>query len=124
MLIRTALISVLFLALIQLAEAQTPLGDQAVPVEVVATASEYVPQTTTITRPGHAITNCLGNTSYFGQFEVTGRSGTVEGTAETDTRCKTTFTPPTETSQTRYDRVNYTIAKSGHALYMLSCTQH
>jgi hypothetical protein len=114
---------------LQHAEAQTPPSNQAVPVEVVATASEYVPQTTTITHPGHAYTDCHGNTSYLGYFsgreDSNGRiSGDVSGTASSDTRCNTTFTPPTETSLTRYDRVNYTIAKSEHALYMLSCTQH
>jgi PEGA domain len=50
--------------------------------------------------------------------------GDVSGTANTDTRCQTTFTPPTETTLTHYDRVNYIIAKGEHALYMLSCTQH
>jgi hypothetical protein len=128
MLKRAAQISALLLVAFQYAKAQVP-NDQAVPVEVVATASEYVPQTTTITHPGHAYTDCHGNTSYLGYFsgreDSNGRiSGEVSGTASTDTRCNTTFTPPTETSLTRYDRVNYTIAKSEHALYMLSCTQH
>jgi hypothetical protein len=105
------------------------VGNQSVPVEIVATASEYVPKTTTITHPGHAYTDCHGSTSYFGDFhgfeDSNGNiSGRTSGTAETDTRCLTNFTPPTETSLTRYDRVNYTIAKSEHALYMLSCTQH
>jgi hypothetical protein len=48
----------------------------------------------------------------------------VSGTANTETRCQTTFTPPTETSLTHYDRVNYIIAKGSQALYLLSCTQH
>jgi PEGA domain len=48
----------------------------------------------------------------------------VSGTANTDTHCQTTFTPPTETSLTHYDRVNYTIAQSSRALYLLACTQH
>jgi hypothetical protein len=112
------------------AQAQTtPTSGQGMPVEIVATASEYVPNTTTISHPGHAYTDCHGSTLYLGYFsgreDSNGRiSGDASGTASTDTRCDTTFTPPTETSLTRYDRVNYTIAKSEHALYMLSCTQH
>ena len=105
-----------------------PKGN-AVPVEVVATASEYVPNTTTISHPGHAYTDCHGSTSYLGDFrgyeDSNGNiSGRVSGTAETDTQCKTTVTPPTETTLTHYDRVNYTIAKGSQALYLLSCTQH
>jgi hypothetical protein len=99
-----------------------------VPVEVVATASEYVPRTTKISHPGHAYTDCQGNTSYLGDFngreDSNGRiSGDVSGRASTDTQCKTTFTPPSETSLTRYDRVNYTIARYASTLYLLSCTQ-
>src|SRR5215471_21824058 len=93
------------------AEGQTPSG-QGVPVEIVATASEYIPKTTTISHPGHAYTDCHGSTSYFGDFrgfeDSSGRiRGDVSGTANTDTRCQTTFTPPTETSLTHYDRLNY-----------------
>jgi PEGA domain len=110
--------------------AQGQSNGNAVPVEVVATASEYVPNTTTISHPGHAYTDCHGGTSYFGDFrgfeDSNGRiHGDVSGTANTDTRCQTTFTPPTETSLTHYDRVNYTIAQGSRAtLYLLSCTQH
>jgi len=110
-------------------EGQTPISNQGVTVEIVATASEYIPKTTTISHPGHAYTDCHGNTSYLGDFsgreDSNGRiSGDVSGTASTDTRCNTTFTPPTETSLTHYDRVNYTIAKGSQAMYLLSCTQH
>jgi hypothetical protein len=113
MLKRAALISVLLLVSIQHAEAQTPPSNQAVSVEGVATASEYVPKTATITHPGHAYTDCHVSTSYFGDFhgfeDSNGNiSGRTSGTAETDTRCTTTYTPPTEASLTRYDRVNYT----------------
>jgi hypothetical protein len=65
----------------------------------------------------------MGSTSYFGRFTGYGDSGFVSGTAETNTSCKTTFSPPTETTLTTYLRVNYTIAKGEHALYLLSCTQ-
>jgi hypothetical protein len=65
----------------------------------------------------------MGSTSYFGRFSSYGDSGTVSGTAETDTHCSTTFSPPTETTLTTYHRVNYTIAKGDRALYLLSCTQ-
>jgi len=65
----------------------------------------------------------MESTSYFGRFQSYGYSGSVSGTAETDTHCSTTFSPPTETTLTTYRRVNYTIAKSDEALYLLSCTQ-
>lgn len=98
-------------------------SNRPVPVEVVATASEYVPLSTTISHPGHSYTNCLGSTSYFGRFESYGDSGSISGTADTNTRCSTTFSPPTETTLTTYRRVNYIIAKGEQALYLLSCTQ-
>jgi len=104
-----------------LAHAQA--NKEAVRVEIVATASEYVPRSTTVAHPGHAYTNCAGSTSYFGRFSNYGDSGTVSGTAETDTHCSTTLSPPTETTLTTYRRMNYTIAKSDKALYLLSCTQ-
>src|SRR5215471_18280877 len=127
MLKRAALTSAL-LAFPLYVNAQAP-GNQPVPVEIVATASEYIPKTTTISHPGHAYTDCHGSTSYFGDFrgfeDSSGRiRGDVSGTANTDTRCQTTFTPPTETSLTHYDRLNYTVAKGGQSLYLLSCTQH
>jgi len=102
------------------ARAQTRTNE--VPVEVVATASEYVPRTTTISHPGHAYTDCLGTTSYFGRFDDD--TGRLSGTADTNTRCSTTFTPPSESTLTTYRRVNYTIAKDEHTLYLLSCTQN
>jgi hypothetical protein len=92
-------------------------------VEIVATASEYVPRSTTVSHPGHSYTNCLGRTSYFGQFSSYGNTGSFSGSAETNTHCSTTFSPPSETSLTTYQRVNYTIAKADRALYLLSCTQ-
>jgi hypothetical protein len=121
-----ALVSMLLIPYLY-AEGQTPSA-QGVPVEIVATASEYVPKTTTVSHPGHAYTDCHGNTSYLGDFsgfeDSNGRiSGDVSGTASTDTRCKTTFTAPTETSVTHYDRVNYIIARDGQTLYLLACTQ-
>jgi hypothetical protein len=91
----------------------------AIPVEVVATASEYVP--TTVSHPGHSYTNCQGSTYYFGQFNSYGDSSSVSGTAETTTQCSTTSSPPTE--GTTYRRVNYIIVKGEHALYLLSCNQ-
>src|SRR6266851_254567 len=98
----------------------TPATRNGLLVEVVATASEYVPQSTTISRSGHAYTSCLGNTDYFGWFD---RSGNLSGSAETRTNCDTTFTPPSESTLTTYRRVNYTIAKSNEAIYLLACTQ-
>lgn len=102
---------------------QTQPNKDAVPVAVVATASEYIPRFATVSHPGHSYTNCIGSTSYFGRFSGYGDSGFVSGTAETNTNCKTTFSLPTETTLTTYLRVNYTIAKGEHALYLLSCTQ-
>ena len=92
-------------------------------VEIVATASEYIPQSTTVSNPGHAYTDCVGNTSFFGRFRSSDDSGSFSGTADTTTRCSTTFTPPNETTLTRYRKVNYTVARSDQALYLLSCTQ-
>jgi hypothetical protein len=112
-------------------EAQEQPNKDGIRVEVVATASEYVPRTTTVSHPGHAYTDCQGHTSYFGDFDFHGSensgsirgTGEISGTANTDTRCSTTFTPPSESTLTTYRRVNYTIVKGEHALYLLSCTQ-
>jgi hypothetical protein len=128
MLKRAALVSLL-VVLAPYVDAQTQVGSQPVAVEIVATASEYIPKTTTVSHPGHAYTDCHGSTSYLGDFsgfeDVNGRiSGDISGRASTNTSCNTTITPPTETSLTHYDRVNYTVAKGGQALYLLSCTQH
>jgi PEGA domain len=103
--------------------AQGQPGRAGVTVEVVATASEFVPLSRTISHPGHAYTDCQGSTSYFGQFSNYGNSGSFSGTAETTTQCNTTFSLPTETRLTTYRRVNYTIAKGEQALYLLSCSQ-
>jgi PEGA domain len=99
--------------------AQTQTNKEGIPIEVVATAFEYVP--TTVSHLGHSYTNCQGNTDYFATFNSYGNSGSISGTATTNTQCTGTFSPPTE--DTTYKRVNYTIAKSEHALYLLSCTQ-
>jgi hypothetical protein len=105
------------------APAQAQGSIAAVRVEIVATASEYVPRSTTVSHPGHAYTNCFGTTSYFGRFSSYGDTGSFSGSAETDTRCSTTLSPPTESTLTTYRRVNYTIARGDQALYLLSCTQ-
>ena len=120
---RAALIFALVVPLATCVAAWGQTSTDGVRVEVVATASEYVPRSTTISHPGHSYTDCLGSTSYFGRFSSYGDSGTFSGSAETDTHCSTTFSPPTETTLTTYRRVNYTIAKGDHALYLLSCTQ-
>jgi len=121
--LRTA--AVIFALTVPLADldAQAQVAKDGVTVEVVATASEYIPRSTTISHPGHSYTNCMGSTSYFGRFQSYGDSGSISGTAETDTHCRTTFSPPTESTLTTYHRVNYTIAKGDQALYLLSCTQ-
>jgi hypothetical protein len=51
-------------------------------------------------------------------------TGDISGTADTDTHCKTTFSPPAETTLTTYRKISYTIAKSGQSLYLLACTAH
>ena len=122
MLRRALLICILLTPLFH-AAGQGQSNKNGIPVEVVATASEYVPLSTTVSHPGHSYTNCQGSTSYFGRFNSYGDSGSISGTADTDTRCTTTFSPPTETTLTTYRRVNYTIAKGEQALYLLSCTQ-
>jgi hypothetical protein len=104
-----------------LAQAQGSLN--SVPVEIVATASEYVPLSTTISSPGHVYTNCSGSTSFFGSFQSLRGSGSFSGSADTDSHCSTTFSPPSETTITRYNKVNYTIVKSDQALFLLACTQ-
>jgi hypothetical protein len=121
--LRQAVLTCLLLMALARAAAQQQPSKGGVPVEVVATASEYVPRSTTISHPGHAYTNCEGSTSYFGQFSNYGYSGSISGTAETNTQCSTTFSPPAETTLTTYRRVNYTIAKGEQGLYLLSCTQ-
>lgn len=93
------------------------------PVEVVATASKYVPRSTTITQPGHSYTECEGDTSYFGNFSDYGSAGSVSGTANTSSHCSTTSTPPKESTFTEYRRVNYTIVKGGKTIYLLACKQ-
>jgi hypothetical protein len=127
MLIRTLVLISATLIFQWNAPAQAQGCKAAVRVEIVATASEYVPRSTTVSRPGHSYTNCLGSTDYFGEFHSYdygyGNSGSISGTADTRTSCKTTFTPPTESTLTTYRRVNYTIARSDQALYLLSCAQ-
>jgi hypothetical protein len=102
-------------------QAQEQSSKVGVPVEVVATASEYVPRSTTISHPGHAYTDCSGTTSYFGRFDAD--TGRLSGTADTEAHCSSTYTPPSESTLTTYRRVNYTIFKDEHSLYLLSCTQ-
>lgn len=102
------------------------------PVEVVATATEYVPHSTTLSYPGHAYTDCHGRTSDFGDFDFHGfensglisGSGDISGTTDTNTHCNTTFVPPAQTTLTTYGKLNYTIVKGGQALYLLACTAH
>jgi hypothetical protein len=120
----------LMVSLLLLVQVRTTAQDQAnkneVPVEVVATASKYVPHSRTRTEPGHAYTDCSGTISYFGRFhgfdDFGSVSGTVSGTADTDTSCRTTFQPPTETTHTVYQRVDYVILRGEQALYLLSCS--
>lgn len=120
-LISTAVICAPLLSLPNLNAQQT--GVKGVPVEVVAMASEYIPRSTTISHPGHSYTNCLGDTSYFADFSDYGGRGPASGTANTNTLCSTTFTPPANTTLSDYRRVNYTIVKGGQASYLLACTQ-
>jgi hypothetical protein len=112
-----------FLIVVRAVGQTTPPARTGIPVEVVATASEYVPQSTMVSRPGHSYTNCLGSTDYFGRFDSYGGSGTFSGSAETRTHCDTIFTPPSESTLTTYRRVNYTIARGDNSLYLLACTQ-
>ena len=52
------LISLWILVLMPLIVAQEP---NDVAVEVVATAAEYIPKTTTVTHPGHSYTDCCSD---------------------------------------------------------------
>jgi hypothetical protein len=112
-----------FLVPLSRAIAQAPPDKNGVPVDVVAMVSDYVPRTRSVSTPGHAYTNCSGRTSYFGQFNSYGQFGTFSGSGQTDTQCRTTFTPPTETELTTYYKVNYTVVRGENALYLVSCTQ-
>jgi hypothetical protein len=103
--------------------AQATGSKDAEHVEIVATASEYMPRSMTVSRPGHAYTNCMGSTSYLGQFSTNGDIGSFSATADARTHGDTTFSPPSEATLTTYRRLNYTIARGEHALYLLSCTQ-
>jgi PEGA domain len=116
------LISVLLMSPLQMG-AQTKPSE--VQVEVVATATEYVPRSVTTTAPAHAYADCSGSTSYFSDFQSYGDSslGSISGIAQTNTNCTTTSYPATESTYTLYKRVNYTIVKSERALFLLSCTQ-
>jgi hypothetical protein len=117
--LRNVILTWLLLTSLSYVAAQIPPNKEGVSVEVVATAFEYVPAM--VSHPGHSYTNCQGNTSYFAQFNSFGNSGSVSGTAETNTQCNSTFSPPTE--GTTYRRANYTILMGEKALYLLSCTQ-
>src|SRR5258707_423004 len=86
------------------AAAQGEPNKTGVPVEVVATASENIPRSTTISHPGQFYTDCSGSTSYFGRFQSYGDFGSVSGTADTNTHWNTTFSPPKETTLTTYRR--------------------
>jgi hypothetical protein len=112
------LISLWILVLMPLIVAQEP---NDVAVEVVATAAEYIPKTTTVTHPGHSYTDCSGSTDYFGRFEPD--TDVVSGTATTHVSCSTTFYPATQSTYTTYRRVNYTVVRSDRALILLSCAQ-
>ena len=114
--------SVLICSLFMLLSFEVAHG-QSIPVEVVATASEYVPISTTVSHPGHVYSDCTGNASYFALFHDYGDSGAINGTADTTVKCSTAFSPPTESSIAHYNRVHYTIGRGENALYLLSCTQ-
>jgi len=100
--------------------------------EVVATASEYVPQTVTLSHAAHSYTDCHGLTSYLGSFTFSASEdfglisghGDISGTSQTDTHCKTTFSPPGETTLTTYRKVNYVVLQSGPTLHLLACTSY
>lgn len=102
---------------------QMPPSQGGLPVTVVATASEYVPRSTTIAHPGHAYTDCVGSSEYFGRFDGDGSSARVSLDGTTKTACSTTYTPPSESTLTTYKRVNYTLVRGADSLYLLSCTQ-
>lgn len=92
-----------------------------VPVEIVATVTDYVPKSVTTSHPAHSYTDCSGNTSYYGRFDEL--TDSVSGTANTTAYCSTTSYPATQETYTKYYRVNYTVAKSQHVLFLLACSQ-
>jgi PEGA domain len=107
--------------LAQTMPAQEPRTTPGVAVEVVATAAEYVPRYMTYSHPGHSYTSCVGNTSFWARFNSDGDSGSISGTAETDTNCSRTWNPPTTSTTTLIRQYNYTIVKSENALYLVAC---
>ena len=118
---RVALRCLILLFIPSLLEGLSAQELKDVPIEIVATLTDYVPRTVTTSHPAHSYTNCSGSTSYYGQFNELTDSGS--GTANTTTYCSTTSYPATQETYTTYRRVNYTIAKSQHALFLLSCSQ-
>ena len=63
-----------------------------IPVTVVATATEYVPRSITVSHPGHSYTDCVGRSDYFGTFEGNGGTGTISLSGNSSSSCSTTFT--------------------------------
>jgi PEGA domain len=106
---------------VQTTQGQSSATEDGIPVIVVATASEYVPRSTTISHPGHAYTDCSGRADYFGRFDSD--TGRISMDGNTSSNCSTTFTPPHENTYTSYTRVNYTVVEGGTALYLIACTQ-
>src|SRR5579864_3062055 len=101
-------IVILVAALLTLStSAQEPQTTAGATVEVVATATEYVPRDITFSHPGHSFTNCFGSAVYFARFNSYGSSGTVSGTAETNSSCSTTWEPPTTSTTTLIRQYDY-----------------
>jgi hypothetical protein len=101
----------------QLSVAQTQI--KGLPVEVVATAAEYVPYTKgpsvfdKLQTAPSSHTSCTGNSSYFGQF------------SQANLDCSTVSSQSGQTREpfVEYREVDYTVVKSDQALYLFSCNE-
>lgn len=93
-----------------------------VPVQVVATASEYIPKVQTSTHPGRTYTDCAGTVSYFSNFNTL--PSTESGTENANFSCNSVSYPATESTYTEYRRTSLVALKGDGALFLLSCTQN
>jgi hypothetical protein len=92
-----------------------------VSVQVVATASEYIPKVQTDIHPGRTYTDCTGTTSYFSDFNSL--SSAESGTETANVSCSSVSYPATESTYTEYRRISLVVLKGDGALYLLSCAQ-
>jgi hypothetical protein len=102
------------------------------PVEVVASATEYIqaaPTTQPSTQSEHSRTDCSGNTSYIGDFANTHISCSSTSTTGSTEGPRTTVAKGVTNAMgggllTGRPKTRYVVVKSDHAVHLLSCTEH